>query len=96
MTKKFIPLVAATLLALPMVACEVHKTQEGEMPDVKVEGGQVPKYDVDPATVEVKPKETTVTVPDVNVSTKEKTITVPDVNVKAPGEADNKSDGSNQ
>jgi hypothetical protein len=61
---------SAFALALP--ACDVKKTQEGEMPNVKVEGGQVPKYDVEG--------------PDVKVEKKEKTITVPDVDVVTPAE----------
>ena len=59
-------------LAFVTTACEVKKTQEGEMPKVSVEGGQAPKYDVDAA--------------DVTVGTKEKTITVPDVSVTTPSE----------
>ncbi len=55
-----------------MTACEVRKTQEGEMPEVKVEGGQVPKYDVEG--------------PDVKVEKEKKEITVPDVDVVTPAE----------
>jgi hypothetical protein len=37
------------LLALVAVGgCEVEQTREGELPDVKVEGGQLPKYEVTP------------------------------------------------
>lgn len=68
--------VLATALAasLGSTGCRVRQTQEGEMPDVKVEtkGGQMPKYDVDAAEVDVK--------------TKEKTIKVPEVDVKMPPE----------
>lgn len=56
-------LASASMLALS--ACKVEKTQEGEMPDVKVqaEGGQLPKYDVETAEVKLGTKETTVEVP---------------------------------
>jgi hypothetical protein len=45
-------LTALAVLPLCLVllsACEVRKTQEGQMPkvDVKTESGQLPKYDVD-------------------------------------------------
>ncbi|MGI8905720.1 MAG: hypothetical protein ACR2IE_04430 [Candidatus Sumerlaeaceae bacterium] len=74
----------ASFTAVMFSACSVEKTQEGEMPKVKVEGGQVPKYDVKTADVDVKATTTTVTVPDIDVSTKEKTIKVPDVDVTMP------------
>lgn len=64
--------VAASALALS--ACEVEKTEEGEMPEVEVEGGELPEYDVEG--------------PDVDVGTEEKTITVPDVDVNLPEEDD--------
>jgi hypothetical protein len=56
-------------VALFTTACEVKKTQEGEMPKVSVEGGQAPKYDVDAADVTVGQKEKTITVPDVTITT---------------------------
>jgi hypothetical protein len=64
-------LVLAALLAVTATTgCRVKQTQEGKAPEVEVKGGQIPKYDVDPA--------------DVEVTTKKKEITVPDVNVKMP------------
>ena len=39
------------------------------MPKVNVEGGKVPKYDVDAPDVKVEEKKTTVTVPDVDIVT---------------------------
>ncbi len=69
-------IVAAAALA----SCEVEQTEEGEMPKVDVQGGNLPKYDVD--------------APDVDVSMKKKTIevTVPDVDVTLPKDKD-KDDG---
>jgi hypothetical protein len=58
------------LLAAPFTAaCRVRQTEEGEMPKVKVETekGKLPEYDVDTAEVEVKKKQVTVTVPDVDI-----------------------------
>lgn len=50
-----------------LAACDVDKTQEGEMPDVEVQGGQLPQYDVDAPDVEVDTKDVTVPVPDVDI-----------------------------
>jgi uncharacterized lipoprotein len=70
--------------ALGLAACDVDKTQEGEAPNVNVEGGQLPKYDVDAPDVDVNKEQRTVTVPDVDVDVnkEERTVTVPDVDVK--------------
>ncbi len=50
---------------LSLAACKVDKTQDGEMPDVKVtsEGGQLPKYEVETAEVKMGTKEVKVDVP---------------------------------
>ena len=58
----------APMLAFGFAACAVEQTEEGDMPDVEVEGGQLPEYDVDAADVEVGTDTTTVTVPDVDVN----------------------------
>jgi hypothetical protein len=57
------------MLALGFAACDVKKTQEGEMPKVSVEGGQAPKYDVDAPEVKVEQEKKTITVPDVDIVT---------------------------
>ena len=62
--------VAVLLTTLGMAGCDVEKTEEGSLPDVEVEGGNMPEYDVD--------------APEVDVGTKEKVITVPDVDVTMP------------
>ncbi|WP_181298241.1 hypothetical protein [Pseudomonas sp. Q2-TVG4-2] len=61
---------AVLLASLGLAGCDVEKTEEGSLPDVEVEGGNMPEYDVD--------------APEVDVGSKEKTITVPDVDVTAP------------
>lgn len=77
---------------LSLSACNVEKTQEGELPevDVSAESGQLPEYEVETADVDVTTKQATVEVPDVDVdvSTKETTVPVPDVDVKMPEEND--------
>jgi hypothetical protein len=87
MRSKIALLLAATLV-LPLTACQVRQTEEGELPEVEVEGGNMPEYDVDAADVDVTTKPTDVTVPDVDVDVKaeERTINLPDVDVKSPDE----------
>lgn len=82
--KKLVMLHLCAAAALAVSGCKVEQTREGEMPEVKVEGGQVPKYDVKAADVDVGTTTETITVPDVDVNTEKKEIQVPDVNVKMP------------
>ncbi len=71
-----------------LTGCEVKKTQDAKAPsvdvDVKTSPGQMPKYDVDAADVDVKTTEEKVLVPKVGLQ--EETIKVPDVDVNMPGE----------
>lgn len=63
-------LMAAALIAplsISLAACDVDQTEEGEMPDVEVSGGNMPKFDVETADVDVGTKTTTVEVPTVDV-----------------------------
>lgn len=62
----------AMMFAIGMAACDVDKTEDGEAPDVDVQGGEMPEYDVDAA--------------DVNVGTDTQTVVVPDVDVNAPND----------
>lgn len=63
-------LIAASLIApfaLGLAACDVDQTEEGEMPEVEVKGGNMPEYDVETADVDVGTEEKTVEVPTVDV-----------------------------
>lgn len=64
--------ILATSLVLPfalgLAACDVDQTQEGELPEVDVRGGQMPEFDVETADVDIGTKETTVEVPDVDIT----------------------------
>jgi hypothetical protein len=77
---KSLTLVLALLVSLASGACRVRQTQEGELPDVdvKTEGGQVPKYDVD--------------APDVDVKTEKREVEVPVVTVEPPRDGDQDRD----
>lgn len=58
-------------LVLGLSACDVKKTQEGELPDVNVDvkDGQVPKYDVDAGDVDVKTEKKVIEVPTLEYDT---------------------------
>ena len=68
---RFLTVLSIPGVALAFTACDVKKTQEGEMPKVNVEGGKMPKYDVDPAEVRVEQEKKTITVPDVDIITED-------------------------
>jgi hypothetical protein len=78
----------ALVATMIMVACDVEQTEEGEMPNADVEGGQLPEYeqtqegelpDVNAEGGDLP--EYDVDAPDVDVGTEKKEITVPDVDV---------------
>lgn len=66
--KKLIATILIVPLAMGLVACDVDQTEEGEMPDVEVSGGNMPEFDVETADVDVGTKTTTVEVPTVDVT----------------------------
>ena len=84
MLKKFGVLMAALTMVVALGACSVEQTEEGELPEVTADGGNMPEYDVDAADVDVTTDTATVSVPDVDVSTDTATVTVPDVDVNPP------------
>lgn len=68
MWRKLMSLGALALLVTALAACQVEQTEEGELPEVNIEGGELPEYDVDAADVDVGTQTTTVVVPDVDVN----------------------------
>lgn len=78
-----LPIAVASVVALVALSgCDVEQTQEARAPDVDIEGGQAPKYDVDAPEVTVRSEQREITVPDVDVNTERRTITVPTFDVK--------------
>lgn len=67
MRKAAVVIPLALVLVLSFTACEVEQTEEGEMPEVTVEEGNLPEYDVDAPEVDVEMEEKTVEVPDVDI-----------------------------
>lgn len=72
LTHWFLPALAPFLGAVLFTSCDVDQTEEGEMPEVSVEGGNMPEYDVDG--------------PEVTTGTKE--IEVPTVDIDLPDDDD--------
>ncbi len=60
-------LAASGVAAFGLAACDVEQTEEGDMPEVTVEGGNLPEYDVDAAEVTVGTEERVVDVPVIGV-----------------------------
>lgn len=44
---------AALAVVFAAAACDIDQTEEGELPEVSIEGGNMPEYDVDVADVDV-------------------------------------------
>lgn len=58
----------ALALMLPLAACEMDQTEEGELPDIEVEEeGNLPEYDVEGPEVEVETDTMQIRTPDVDV-----------------------------
>lgn len=96
-------LFAISGVALALTACDVNKTQDGEMPDVDVEGGNMPEYevtqteegempDVDVDGGELPEYEVDTADVDVEMETKEVEVTVPEVDVEMPEDDDGTKD----
>ena len=68
----------AMVMALPLAACDVDQTEEGELPEVEIEGEtELPEYDVQG--------------PDVDIG--QDTMVVPDVDVDVPPEGEGPEGG---
>jgi hypothetical protein len=70
---------ATAYLCTALVSCDVDKTEEGSMPEVKVEGeAKLPKYEVHGPEVTVEKKKVEVEVPKVKVDVPEEHENEPD------------------
>lgn len=61
----WVPMLAAGLV---VGGCTADVEQEGELPEVNVEGGQMPEVDVDPADVDITTDTQTIVTPDIDVN----------------------------
>ncbi|HUG01376.1 MAG TPA: hypothetical protein VML95_05900 [Longimicrobiales bacterium] len=71
MLRKILTLLTVPAVAFAFAACDVEQTQEGEMPDVNVEGGQMPEFEVDGPDVDVGTDTVQIVVPTVDVDVSE-------------------------
>lgn len=56
------------VMGLVVVGCRAEQTEEGEVPDVRVEGGELPEYDVEAAGVDVTTDTQVIETPEVEVT----------------------------
>lgn len=73
--------VLAIIAAFAFGLIDIDQTKETKLPEVAVQGGQAPAFDVDTAKVDVGTKSESITVPKVDVGTTETDIKVPTVSV---------------
>ncbi|MBP0483188.1 hypothetical protein [Sagittula salina] len=66
-------IIAVIAIGFGIYMIDVDQTQEARMPEVNVEGGQMPEFDADVGDVDVVEEEVTVEVPKVEVTPPEKT-----------------------
>lgn len=71
---KLMNVAPAFALVLAFGACTADVEDEGEAPDVEVEGGRAPEIDFDPADVDISTDTQQVVVPDVDVREREDSI----------------------
>ena len=83
-------LTAIAALLLTVSACDVNKTQSGDLPDVDVDvsadAGELPEYEVNWADIDVGTTTETVSVPKVVIVTEEEEVEVPFIDINMPGD----------
>lgn len=70
-TKNLLKSLTLLFAAVGFTSCDVKKTEDGEVPSVKVEvdgEAKLPKYDVDAPSIEVEKKKVEVEVPTIKVT----------------------------
>ena len=82
--QKILPL-SLIMLVVPLTSCQVEKEQAARLPEVNIEPGRLPEYDIKGPDVKVGVTKRTVTVPKVVVVQEQQTIEVPYIDVDLPG-----------
>lgn len=82
--QKLLPL-SLIMLLVPLASCQVEKEQAARLPEVEIEPGRLPEYDIKGPDVKVGVTKRTVTVPKVIVVQEEETVEVPYIDVDLPG-----------
>lgn len=86
----FVVLAVAAAMAVGLVDFRV--TQEGELPTVRVYGGQLPEIDADIADIELGSQQAAIEVPDVDVNSREVEVTVPTIDAEDADASDEPAD----
>ncbi|MGB3757085.1 MAG: hypothetical protein WBA07_12020 [Rivularia sp. (in: cyanobacteria)] len=73
------------MLLVPLTSCQIEKEQAARLPEVNIEPGRLPEYDIKGPDVKVGVTKRTVTVPKVIVVQEEQTVEVPYIDVDLPG-----------
>jgi hypothetical protein len=68
MRKRLLGALLAPVFAFGIAACSVDKTEDGELPDVDVEGGNLPEVEVKPADVDINADTSKVITPDIDIN----------------------------
>jgi len=74
--------ILAIIAAFAFGIVDVDQTAKTKLPDVEVQGGQMPEFDVEAADVDVGTTTTDVAVPTVDVDTKDVGVELPTVDIK--------------
>ena len=74
-------IIAVVVIAFGIYMVDFDVSGEAELPEVSVEGGEMPDVDADVGEIEV--------------GTEERTVTVPDVDVTPPGDTDAETEVQN-
>ncbi len=61
-------IVVVALVGFGIYMIDIDQTQEAALPEVTVEGGQLPKFDAEVGDVDIEEKQVTVTVPELEVT----------------------------
>jgi hypothetical protein len=78
-------LCGAACAALVLTGCSVEREQAAQAPDVDVDPGRWPEYDVNWADVDVGTEQRTITVPVVRIEREQKQVQVPYIRIAPPG-----------
>lgn len=82
--QKVLPL-SLMMLLVPLASCQIEKEQAARLPEVNIEPGRLPEYDIKGPDVNVGVTKRTVTVPKVIVVQEKQTVEVPYIDVDLPG-----------
>lgn len=61
-------IVLAIAVAFGIYMIDIDQTQEAQLPEVEIEGGQMPEFDAEVGDVDVEEEDVTVTVPTLEVT----------------------------